>query len=391
MDDKKAPDEFHALFNNAAIGIIIANKAGNIVLANKFALNQFGFEEKELIGQKIELLIPMRFRARHEKHRERYHEHAHSRPMGSGLELYAVKKDKTEFPVEVSLSAYTTPDGEYAIAFVSDISLRKASEEALLKLNAELEQKVLERTRSLTEALAKEIELNEMKSRFVSLASHEFRTPLSTIQSSAYLISQYTKASDQEKREKHIQRIASSVTTLTDILNDFLSVGKIEEGKTQVRYNNFSVTDITKSIIEELSTIKKSGQQIIYQHTGEEMITLDHSLYKHIVVNLLSNAIKFSNEGQEISISTQHRKNEFTITVTDYGIGIPPEDLEHLFDRFYRGNNVSTIQGTGLGLYIVSKYTELMNGKIICTSELDKGTIFTIHFKQKTDENNTIY
>ncbi|HEY1031793.1 MAG TPA: PAS domain S-box protein, partial [Flavipsychrobacter sp.] len=184
--------EFEALFNNAAIGIIIVDSVGTIVLANQFALQQFGYRDEEIIGQKIEKLIPQRFKAKHETHRDRYHNHnPHSRPMGTGLDLYAAKKDGTEFPVEVSLSTYTTPEGRFTIAFVSDITIRKESQDALVKLNAALEEKVKERTLSLEEALEKEKELNELKSRFVSMASHEFRTPLSTILSSAYLVSKY--------------------------------------------------------------------------------------------------------------------------------------------------------------------------------------------------------
>ena len=173
--------EFSALFNNAAIGIVTINKNGEIVLANQFALNQFGYTEAELIGQKIEILIPRRFMTRHVHHRDNYHDSPHSRTMGIGMDLYGKKKDDTEFPVEVSLSPYKTEEGAFTISFISDISVRKEAENALLQLNAELEQKVKERTESLRDALAKEKDLNELKSRFVSMASHEFRTPLSTV------------------------------------------------------------------------------------------------------------------------------------------------------------------------------------------------------------------
>lgn len=184
---KDVGKEFQALFNNAAIGIIIADPEGKIVLVNPFALMQFGYTEEEVIGNKVEMLIPPRFRDKHVHHRENYQgANAHSRPMGVGMDLYAIAKDKTEFPVEVSLSPYFTEKGQYAIAFISDISIRKQSEMALLELNAALEQKVEERTRSLSEALEKEKDLNELKSRFVSMASHQFRTPLSTIISSAF-------------------------------------------------------------------------------------------------------------------------------------------------------------------------------------------------------------
>jgi len=192
--DTNNNEELKALFNNAAIGILTVDQHGKITLANDFAIKQFGYSLEELRGNTIELLIPQRFRGKHVNHREGFiNKSTHSRPMGLGLDLYGQKKDGTEFPVEVSISSYETDSGRFAIAFINDITIRKESEEALKDLNAQLEQKVKDRTQSLSDALEKEKELNELKSRFVSIASHEFRTPLSTILSSAYLISRYNK------------------------------------------------------------------------------------------------------------------------------------------------------------------------------------------------------
>ena len=374
--------EFDALFNNAAIGIIAVDSEGGIVLANGFSLKQFGYEKDELIGQKIELLIPSRFKSKHVEHRHSYQDaRAHSRPMGVGMDLFAIKKNGTEFPVEVSLSMYQTDRGQYAIAFVSDISIRKESENALLKLNAELEQKVEERTLSLSQALEKEKELNELKSRFVSMASHEFRTPLSTILSSAYLVSKYSTTEDQPKRDKHIQRIVSSVNMLNDTLNDFLSVGKIEEGRIQVRFIDFSIEEQINVQLNEMQNILKKGQKLHYTHTGPTNVWLDLSLLKHILMNLLSNAIKFSPEESQITITTINDPDNLLLTIRDAGIGISDADKEHLFERFFRGTNVTNIQGTGLGLHIVAKYAELMNGIITYESELGNGTEFLINFK----------
>ncbi|HRO41561.1 MAG TPA: PAS domain-containing sensor histidine kinase [Flavipsychrobacter sp.] len=379
--------EFEALFNNAAIGIITVNRAGDIILVNEFALKQFDYLHDEIIGKKIEVLIPSRYKTRHEKHRTEYYgDSPHSRPMGSGMDLFAVKKDGREFPVEVSLSTYKTDEGMFAIAFVSDISIRKQSENELVKLNAELEQKVTERTQSLSEALEKEKELNELKSRFVSMASHEFRTPLSTILSSAYLLAKYHQTEDQPKRDRHIQRIVSSVNTLNDILNDFLSVGKIEEGKIQVRYSELDTEQFIAAIIAELQTIIRPGQEINYSHQGEKHFILDATLLKHIVMNLVSNAIKFSPENTAIEVTTTCMKHQMSLSVKDRGVGISKEDQQHLFERFFRGENVTNIQGTGLGLHIVAKYAELMNGIIEYNSELDNGTEFIITFKEKTEQ-----
>ncbi|MDR3682050.1 MAG: PAS domain-containing sensor histidine kinase [Flavipsychrobacter sp.] len=387
MDIKKSGSQFDALFDNAAIGIIVVEAKGFIILANQFSLKQFGYDEGELLGQKIEILIPPRYKTTHIQHREHYHGHsAHSRPMGLGMDLFGIKKDGTEFPVEVSLSPYQTEKGQFSMAFISDISVRKKSEIELLQLNADLEQKVEERTLSLSLALEKEKDLNELKSRFVSMASHEFRTPLSTILSSAYLMSKYTVTEDQPKREKHIQRIISSVDMLNETLNDFLSVGKIEEGRIQVRFSDVNVQDLVNDLLNEMHPLLKKDQEVIYHHQGDASFYLDFSLFKHILMNLLSNAIKFSSENTTIQVRTGIEANNLHVSVKDTGVGISKMDQEHLFERFFRGGNVSNIQGTGLGLHIVAKYAELMNGSIECNSGLEKGTEFIVNFKPINQE-----
>jgi signal transduction histidine kinase len=232
----------------------------------------------------------------------------------------------------------------------------------------------------LREALQIEKNLGELKSRFVSMASHEFRTPLSTVLSSAYLIEKYFLTEDQPKREKHIQRIVSSVNMLTDILNEFLNVGKIEEGKLQAKFSEFNIKEIIQSTIEEMKNNLKKNQQIDYQHEGNLMVFLDKSLLKNIVLNLISNASKFSPDKSMIEIKTFWQKNKMILSVKDQGIGISKEDKKHLMERFFRGSNAANIQGTGLGLHIVSKYAEMMNGNIKCKSELEKGTEFILTF-----------
>lgn len=377
--------EFEALFDNAAMGIITVNPHGEIVMLNDFALQQFGYKKDELIGRKIEVLVPGRFRDRHQGHRSNYQQYnPHKRPMGVGMDLWALKKDGAEFPVEVSLSTYHTPEGPFSIAFVTDITVRKASENALRQLNDELERKVEVRTQSLRDALEREKELNELKSRFVSMASHEFRTPLSTILSSAYLVSQYTSAEDEPRRDKHIERIVSSVNMLTDILNDFLSVGKIEEGKIQVRPAAISIPSWIGEVVGELEILLKPGQRIVVEHTGAEAVSLDPALLKHIVQNLVANAVKFSSGDSNISLRTVRANDSFALSVTDEGIGISEEDQVHLFERFFRAANAVNIQGTGLGLHIVAKYAELMNGTVNCRSVLGEGSTFTVTFQTDT-------
>ncbi len=396
-------EKFEALFQYASLGILVVNQSAEIILVNNFLLTQFGYAgTNELIGSTIEKLIPGRFHQHHVDHRDKYIHHPQKRPMGVGLDLFGAKKDGTEFPVEVSLSNYVTSEGEFVIAFISDITKRKEIENAVLnqkeemaainleieKLNDELEGKVELRTKQLEEsrdelmkALSKEKELNDLKTRFVSMASHEFRTPLSTILSSASLVAKYTQSDEQGKRDKHIVRIKSAVNNLTDILNEFLSIGKIEDGKILAHYIQFDIKELITNIIGEMQGITKPGQRVDYLHHGDEIVKLDASLLKNIVINLLSNAIKFSPENGLINIETKVTENMIALTIQDSGIGISDDDQKHLFERFFRGANVTNIQGTGLGLHIVGKYVELLNGDIDFKSELEKGTIFIISFK----------
>ena len=235
----------------------------------------------------------------------------------------------------------------------------------------------------MTISLEKEKEVKDLKSRFVSMASHEFRTPLSTILSSISLLAKYNTTEDQPKRDRHIDRIKSSVKTLTDILNEFLSLGKIEEGKVEVKAETFDLTEFINEIINEMNVLLKPNQNLQCTHAGTPLTYLDSNLLKHVLVNLISNAIKFSPENAVISIQSKIDDKYTYIQINDQGIGIPKADQVHLFERFFRASNVTNIQGTGLGLHIVGRYVELLNGHINYTSELEKGSTFTIKLPSK--------
>lgn len=231
--------------------------------------------------------------------------------------------------------------------------------------------------------LEREKELNEIKSRFVSMASHEFRTPLSAILSSVSLVETYTKMDDQEKRLKHVERIKSSVKNLTDILNNFLSLDKLEQGKVEMTKELFDLKEYALDIIEDVKGILKPGQEIVCEHTGELNTVQDKKILRNVLLNLLSNAIKYSGENQAIHI--QCRVNPFAveISVKDNGIGIPEEEQKNLFGKFYRARNAMNHQGTGLGLNIVKRYIDLMDGDIRFISHPDSGTEFTISYPHK--------
>jgi len=288
--------KFEALFHYATLPILLVNKEGKIILANSKSLKLFDYTELQITALFVEQLIPQKFRDNHSRHRADYEKNPLTRPMGVGMELYALKKSGEEFPVEVSLGHYQIEQEQFVICFIIDITQRKKIEDTMKsqtsemerakkeieELNAELENKVELRTQELTEALtnleksrddltmalSKERELSDLKSRFVSMASHEFRTPLSTILSSVSLIAKYTSSSDQDKRDKHIQRIHSAVSNLTDILNEFLSLGKIEE-------------DLIPFLLNELNSqrpyIKKNYSLLIKKSTE---ISIQERVYK---------------------------------------------------------------------------------------------------------------
>ncbi len=385
-------ESLQALFEYATEGIIIANKSGDIIRANPSSEKLFGYEQGELVQQKIELLVPQRYAHSHEKHREGYNKNPQPRSMGKGLDLYGKRKNGSEFPVEISLSHYKSNDELFVIAFIIDVSERKQAEENIKRINAGLELKVEERTKILKEtlrelenskdelskALEKEKELNDMKSRFVTMASHEFRTPLSTILSSASLIGKYKTTEEEEKRYKHVNRIKSAVSNMTLILNDFLSAGKLEEGKINVNLVPITIPNYVNECLNELSNFLKNGQSINYQHKGNSDFVCDQQFLKNIMINLVSNASKFSPENKSIDITTVNTSLELQITVKDTGMGIPVEEQKNLFERFFRAKNALNIQGTGLGLSIVAKYVEVLNGTITFESELNKGTLFYI-------------
>lgn len=403
-------DQAHmtSLFENATEGIILTDSRGHIVLANPAAERMFGYSARELENLPVEVLLPGNFRPGHKALREGFHKNPSNRSMGAGRDLFALKKNGEEFPVEISLSHYTQRDERFVIAFIVDITLRKEIERNLVKkqselekvtfeirkLNTELERKVDERTHILKEALEKleqsqielhdalekEKQLNEIKSRFVSMASHEFRTPLSAVLSSAALLSKYTKQEEQEKRDKHIDRIKDSVKHLNDILEDFLSLGRLDEGRITSDPGEFNLKEMINETLADVKVVLKPGQKFNFQYEGQEKVNADKKLLRNILINLISNAAKFSSEDLPIAISASSENGKNTISVTDKGIGISKKDQEHLFTMFYRASNVTNIQGTGLGLHIVKRYLDLLGGSVSLQSTIGKGTSITITF-----------
>jgi PAS domain S-box-containing protein len=499
---------YEVLFESIQEGLVLVNDRGVIVLCNPTCSRMFGFVEDELVGEHIEILVPTNQRGGHEKLRNDYNNDPKQRSMAMARHLNGQRKDGSFFPVEVSLNPFVDHETgkRYVAALVSDVSIKRESEDKLREFAQNLEQKVEERTNELKQSeqlyksiarnfpsgvisifdrslrymfaegqglfelgiqtedligqdylarmeastaatvknnldkvfagepmsfevqvekntylinavpladneglvnrilvveknitqqkqaelnlqvnLEKERELNEMKSRFVSMASHEFRTPLTTINSSAGLIQRYLENGEREKALKHIERIRNSVRNLTSILNDFLSLEKLESGKVEIQPRNYRVIDAINEVVEEFEQLKKSGQVI--QVNGENGLELnaDPNLVRNILINLTSNAIKYSKENSKIEISYKDKGDCVMVAIKDQGIGIPMKDQENMFERFFRAGNVTNIEGTGLGLTIVKRYLDLMNGRINFESIEGVGTTFYIELPKKNN------
>jgi PAS domain S-box-containing protein len=408
---KVTSEAYREIFQSMSEGIIMVDENGKIAIANPVAEQLFGYETDGLNGMVMENLLPERYRRGHVNFRRAFNSDPHPRRMGFGRDLTALRRDGTEFPVEISLSFTQVQGNLLVMAFISDISQRKQAEDALKRSEeqlivyaAELEKKVELRTEALNNTITKleeevierkkaeeearkslerERELNELKTKFVSIASHEFRTPLSTVMSSAALIQQYKDKNDLEKVDKHVLRIKSSVNHLTQILNDFLSLGKLEEGKVDIKPETIEINDFLHEIIEEVQSFLKEGQKLEIHCPKEiKQIETDPRILRNIMFNLISNASKYSDSGKTIDIDCAKENGKVLFGIRDHGIGIPKEDQKHLFDRFYRASNAGQIQGTGLGLNIVKRYAGLLGGEISFKSDYGKGSTFYISIPQ---------
>jgi PAS domain S-box-containing protein len=390
-------DSFEAVFTHATIAILVSDEKGRIISANRSACTLFGYDDMTNLG--IEALVPDTIVHRHERLRESFNVNPQVRAMGHGRDLYAKREDDTVFPAEISLSYFRREGQLFVVSYIIDITYKKEAEQKLLEqkgrieqLNAQLEQKVADRTHALmatlhqleqskdelAKALATERELGELKSRFVSMASHEFRTPLSAVLTSASLIEKYPGADQQDKRLKHIQRIKSSVNHLNDILEEFLSVGRLEEGRVEATWSWVDVPKLASEVIIDLQGMLKAGQNIQTEFSCPKPILSDPSLLRKILVNLLSNAIKYSGENRSIYLTANCHATALELVIRDEGIGISVDDQKHLFERFFRAKNATNFAGTGLGLHIVGKYLELLGGTIDLSSQVGEGTTITL-------------
>ncbi|MCJ8208338.1 PAS domain-containing sensor histidine kinase [Mucilaginibacter sp. RS28] len=384
-----------AILENAIDGIVVIDPKGYIEMVNPAACTLFGYEAAELQGRRVEVLMQSRDAHTHQAHVNQYLQGGVSGIIGRGREVSGLKKDGTIFPMRLAVSEVIMGDKIYFTGILHDLTREKQAEEALKNHAATLERLVAERTgklkinisqleelrEELSNTLEKEKSLNQMKSKFVSLASHEFRSPLSNIQLSASLVEKYYDRQEPDKAMSHLKKIKFAVNDLTTTLNDFLSVERIETGKIKPVLGNFEIKALMDEVMAEIRSLLKDDQLLSSTHPEEAIqISVDRNLLKHCLLNLLTNAVKYTGSDGVIELVTEANSQAINISVKDNGIGIPQHDQPKLFEAFFRASNAGNAPGTGLGLSIVHNYVRLMNGKIYCESRAGSGTVFTITF-----------
>lgn len=384
-----------AIVENAIDGIITIDEQGIVESINPSACTLFHYTAQEVIGNNVSMLMPSPDREQHNQYITNYTQSGVPHIIGYGRDVLGRRKDGNIFPFRLAVSEVSYEDSRLFAGFIHDMSHQKEAESRLLQYTQHLEELVRDRTQSLNEtidaltqakeevsqSLAKEKELGQLKSRLLSMASHEFRTPLSAIQLSAELVGRYTSGEHDGKATRHLQKILNAVGNLTTILDDFLQVEKVEAGRVVVNWSNFDLGNFCREIAGDMKLLAKKKQKIDFAHLGgNTLVHLDCNLLRNCIINLISNAIKYSGDDTRIDFTSRVDDSAIWICVKDNGIGIPQDEQKHLFEAFFRAQNTGAIPGTGLGLNIAARYVALMGGNIACESNADQGTLFTIQF-----------
>jgi len=377
-------NRYRRLLEAAPDGIVEVDGIGRIVLVNSQAEKLFGYRREELLGKSVEMLMPGRFRERHPAHRSRYRAHSVIRPMGSALDLRALRADGSEFAVDINLSPFNGEDGAGVICVIRDVTDRKVAEEQIKTLNHSLEQRTrdLAVTNTELELRNREVEkANRLKSNFLATMSHELRTPLNAIIGFSDLLARETAGPLTQKQDRYVGHVKESSRHLLALIDDILDLSKIEAGRLELKYENFQLSVAADEVLSALRPLA-AGKQIELESelSAELTVQADRVRLKQVLCNLLSNAIKFTPQEGTVRLVARSEESGLCVSVIDTGIGIPREEQESIFEPFHQvpAPMQSICQGTGLGLSITKLLVEQHGGRIWVGSEPAKGSQF--HF-----------
>lgn len=370
---------FRELLEAAPDAIMQVDAEGKIILLNRVTEDMFGYTRDELLGQAVEVLIPRELHARHVQHRAHYREHPMTRTMGSGLALEGIRKDGSRFPVEISLSPSESAEGFRVTAIIRDTTERRNAEDRLRRVREDYTQQLAEANTEL-EMTNRELErANRLKSEFLASMSHELRTPLHTIIGFSELLAEELEGPLNEKQQRFVRHIHTDSLHLLELINDVLDISKIEADRLELHPEAFDFTALVAESLASVRSLAEAKSHIL--DTALDVPTAveaDRLRIKQVLVNLLSNAIKFTPEGGRIRLEARVQDVFVVVSVSDTGIGIPPEEHESIFDKFHQvGATTKGIrEGTGLGLAITKRLVEQHGGTIRVKSQPQQGSTF---------------